>query len=147
MSFTRLGVHCERVRMVNSTLRGFYHDCKHHGSQYVFSLHRGGPWGRLRGCPVEEGRCGLEWGGSEASDREHAAGPPNLESLKFRGCPRHPSHATRGGGYQRRSQEASACGQEPAADAKLGVGGDGSPPSERPWPLPLLGTAAAAANF
>lgn len=137
MSFTRLGVHCERVRMVNSTVRGFYHDCKHHGSQYVFSLHgKMPPPGRTLGCPVEEGRCELEWGGSEASDREHAAGPPNLESLKFRGCPRHPSHATRGGGYQRRSQEASACGQEPAADAKLGVGGG--------W-LPSIGAPLAPA--
>lgn len=65
MSFTRLGVHCERVRMVNSTLRGFYHDCKHHGSQYVFSLHgKMPPPGRTLGSAPWVPRGGGEvWAG------------------------------------------------------------------------------------
>lgn len=72
MSFTRLGVHCERVRMVNSTVRGFYHDCKHHGSQYVFSLHATtgeDPGVGSVGAPWRRG--GVGWSGG---DRRQAIG-------------------------------------------------------------------------
>lgn len=73
MSFTRLAVHGQRVRMANSMLCGFYHNFKNHRSRYVSSLHgkmsRGDPGVRLHGCPVEE--RGVGW---SRGDRRQAIG-------------------------------------------------------------------------